>query len=381
MTVLHTVATLHADAGGPSRTVSATCRALALRGTDVHVLTTDWGGREGALPPPDTLVETAFVSARPPVLHARPFRDRALALIETNGVDVVHDHGVWLPTNWASAAAAREAGIPYVLTTRGMLEPWARRHNRWKKTIAWYGYQKRILRDASLLHATADAEAQNLRDLGLQAPIVVAHNGVDVPDAPKTQCSPDGPRTALFLSRIHPKKGLFNLMDAWAAVRPSGWRLLVVGPDENHESDVRTRARANGIADDVSFPGPVADDDKWDLYRSSDLFVLPTFSENFGVVVAEALASGIPAITTTGAPWKDLNDYDCGWWIETGVDPLVTALEDATSRSDAERMAMGRRGRDLIASEYSWEATAHTLADAYAWLTTSASPPSTALYR
>jgi glycosyltransferase involved in cell wall biosynthesis len=369
MTVLHTVASLDADAGGPSRTVSATCAALADHGTEVEILTTDAGGPENAIRPEGDRIRTTFVSSRPPILHARSFRSAAERIIQQRSADLVHDHGVWLPTNWASSRAARWQGVSHVITTRGMLEPWALNHHGWKKKAAWHLYQKSILEQAALLHATAPAEARNLRKLGLDTPIVVAPNGVPIPDSYKRTASDGGVRTALFLSRIHPKKGLLNLMDAWAAVRPEGWRLVIAGPDEGgHREVVADRARKNGIGDTVSFPGSIPDNEKWALYRQSDLFVLPTFSENFGVVIAEALVSGIPAITTVGAPWHDLEEHDCGWWIETGVDPLLNALEDATTRSDDDRLAMGERGRQLIRDTYTWDAVAGTLASAYAWV-------------
>jgi glycosyltransferase involved in cell wall biosynthesis len=180
---------------------------------------------------------------------------------------------------------------------------------------------------------------------------------------------------------VHPKKGLLNLMDAWAEVNPEGWEVVIAGPDEGgHTAEVQARAKHRGIADQVSFPGSIPDAEKWALYRESDLFVLPTFSENFGVVVAEALASGIPAITTNGAPWEVLNTHDCGWWIEIGVEPLVDALLEATTCSDAERLAMGARGRDLVAERFTWDAVADTLTDAYHWVLDGGDPSSDVLW-
>jgi len=370
--VVHTVATLHPDAGGPSRTVSKTCAGLSQRGLDVSLVTTDAGGREAAMVPGDD-VEAVFVESEPFWQRITGFQAAVAAQAEE--VDLVHDHGVWLPTNWASARAARRQGVPLVITTRGMLEPWALDHHGWKKKLAWHAYQKSILEDAALLHATAPSEARNLCKLGLDTPIVVAPNGVPIPDNYKTTPTKGDTRTALFLSRIHPKKGLLNLIDAWAAVRPEGWQLVVAGPDEGgHREVVAARARENGIEDAVSFPGSIPDHKKWTLYRNSDLFVLPTFSENFGVVVAEALVCGIPAITTTGAPWQDLEERECGWWIETGVDPLVDALDDAIHRTDQERLAMGEQGRELVREKYTWEAVAGTLASAYAWVLGDGSP-------
>jgi glycosyltransferase involved in cell wall biosynthesis len=263
-----------------------------------------------------------------------------------------------------------------------MLEPWALNHHGWKKKAAWHLYQKRILRQASLLHATSEMEADNLRALGLDAPIAVIPNGVPLPRTWKASASGDGaadaPRRALFLSRVHPKKGLMPLVDAWADVRPDGWELVIAGPSEGgHRAEVEERVGEHGLEDAVRFTGPIPDADKWDLYRASDLFVLPTFSENFGVVVAEALASGIPAITTTGAPWHELDTHDCGWWIDPGAAPLADALADATSRSDDDRRAMGRRGRALVEDRYSWEHVAAQMAEAYRWLVHDAPRPDT----
>ena len=379
MRVVHTVATLHPDAGGPSRTVSKTCAGLARQGLDVSLVTTDAGGREAAMVPGDE-AETRFVPSDP--FWRRPGRFRNAVAQEARGADLVHDHGVWLLTNRASALAARDAGCPLVLTTRGMLEPWALSHHGWKKTVAWHLYQQRILRQAALLHATSDMEADNLRALDLDAPIAVIPNGVPLPRSWKNGASGDGaadaPRRALFLSRVHPKKGLLPLIDAWANVRPAEWELVIAGPSEGgHRAEVEERVDEHGLGDAVRFTGPIPDADKWDLYRASDLFVLPTFSENFGVVVAEALASGIPAITTTGAPWHELDTHDCGWWIDPGAAPLADALADATSRSDDDRCAMGRRGRALVEDQYSWDHVATQMAKAYRWLLDDAPRPDT----
>jgi len=118
----------------------------------------------------------------------------------------------------------------------------------------------------------------------------------------------------------------------------------------------------------VSFPGPVRGEEKWTLYRESDLFVLPTHSENFGIVVAEALASGVPALTTTGAPWSVLEDENCGWWVAPDEEAVDAALADATSRSESERLAMGRRGRALVEERFSWNPVADAFRRVYAWI-------------
>ena len=373
--VVHTVGSLDPAAGGPSRTVIATCDALSASGLSVEVVTVAAQGGREALQPEAEAVNVTVVPAAPVWTRMWQFYRHVRTRLRQDGNSLVHDHGVWLTTNVASFRAAQAAGLPYVLTPRGMLEPWALQHRRWKKKAAWYAYQHRIVRGAALLHATAWAEAKQLRALGLEAPILVAPNGVSVPTQWKQEPSRGPTRQALFLSRVHPKKGLLNLIEAWAAVRPNNWRLVIAGPDEaNHQSEVAAAAATYGVEEVVSFVGTVPDNDKWALYRASDLFVLPTYSENFGVVVVEALASGLPVITTTGAPWSVLNEHDCGWWIEIGVDPLSQALREATASSDARRLAMGRRGRHLVQERYTWPAIAETMAAAYRWVLDPALP-------
>ena len=251
-----------------------------------------------------------------------------------------------------------------------MLEPWARRHRRWKKTLAWAAFQRRDLHAAAALHATAASEASHLRDLGLRQPIAVIPNGVTVPEDTAAHDNEERglPRRALFLSRLHPKKGLPLLLDAWAAVAPSRWELVIAGPDEGgHLADLEGQVERLGLQG-VHFKGPVPDTEKWDLYRSSDLFVLPTYSENFGVVVAEALAAGVPVLTTTGAPWSDLVDRRCGWWVGPALEPLRDALQVATGASDTERCAMGLRGRALVEEHYAWGSIAEHMLEVYEWL-------------
>lgn len=211
-------------------------------------------------------------------------------------MDIVHDAGLWLPVNHVTASSACGCRVPRVVSPRGMLEPWARGHRATKKNLAWRLYQRRDLEQAALLHATSGQEAEGLRRAGLRNPIAIVANGIDLPNlvGPRPPCSP---RQALFLSRIHPKKGLLDLVRAWATVRPIGWKMTVVGPDEvGHLAEVQDAVREAGVEADFEFLGAIADGAKWPIYYHSDLFVLPTYSENFGLVIGEALASGLPVI-------------------------------------------------------------------------------------
>jgi glycosyltransferase involved in cell wall biosynthesis len=166
------------------------------------------------------------------------------------------------------------------------------------------------------------------------------------------------------------------LLKAWDRVRPDGWTLKLVGPSENgHRGELERQVRRLELEKVVQFSGPVSDEEKWDVYRCADLFVLPTYSENFGIVVAEALAAGVPVIATTGAPWEDLEISDCGWWVEPTERALTTALKEAFALSPRERAAMGRRGRALVENHYSWQGVARRMIEAYQWTLDGGSRP------
>lgn len=283
-------------------------------------------------------------------------------------VRLVHVHGLWLPLHHAAARDARRAGVPLVVSARGMLEPWALAHRRWKKRIAWAVYQRRDLRHAAVLHATSEAEAISIRRLGLKRPVAIVPNGVDIPAVLPMRERGDR-RRALLLSRLHPVKGIPLLIDAWARVRPVGWDLLIAGPDEDgYRATLEALVRAAGLSASITFAGPIADADKWALYRAADLFVLPTHSENFGLVVAEALGAGLPVLTTTGAPWKELETHRCGWWTDVSADAIAEALRAATETSRDDLDAMGARGHALVLDRYGWDDVARQMKAVYEWI-------------
>ena len=180
--------------------------------------------------------------------------------------DILHDNGIWLLHNHRLAALAEKHSIPRVISTRGMLEPWALGHKRLKKKLAWWTYQRRDLQQARCHITTGETEAENLQRLGLGVPIATVPNGVDVAEerlgavgleSQKTVRN-GRTRTALFLGRIYPIKGLPMLIEAWARVRPDGWRLRIAGPDEaGHQRQVERAVSAAGLGEVVSFTGPI----------------------------------------------------------------------------------------------------------------------------
>jgi glycosyltransferase involved in cell wall biosynthesis len=379
--IVFAIADLQPESGGPSRSVSTLAAAVAGLDVEVELLALEYGSGRTAPMVPQRPVQTTLVPCRGAL--ARKFRcspgfEAALRKSCAGKKSVLlHDNGLWLPTNHMAARAARAMRIPFIISPRGMLTPWAMRFHGFKKRLAWLLYQHRDLQSAQALHATSRQEAGEFRALGLTQPIAVIPNGVDTPfQKSETRNQKSEIRTVLFLSRIHPKKGLLDLVEAWNLVRPTGWRMLIAGGDENgHLTEVKTEIKKQKLENSFEFVGEVTDDKKWDFYRSADLFVLPTKSENFGIVIAEALACGLPVITTRGTPWEELWQRQCGWWVEIGAKPLADALDEAMRLPDEERRAMGLRGRKLVEENYTWAAAAKKMVAVYRWMLVSGSKP------
>lgn len=290
------------------------------------------------------------------------------SLCEQKHIDLIHLHGMWCPFLAVAALVAKRKDIPLVISPHGCLEPWALGFKRYKKLLAMKIYQAPILRSASMFIATADQEANSIRRVGLRQPVAIIPNGVDVSVTLHRDANKEI-RTILFLSRIHPIKGLFDLVEAWAIVRQSGWRLVIAGSDEaGHRAQVEALIRTKGLEDDFEFVGFVDGTRKQDCFDRADIFVLPTYSENFGIAIAEALSNELPVITTTGAPWQDLLDYDCGWWVEPGVPGISSALETAFECKPDKLKQMGKRGRQLVIEKYSWEKIGYAALNVSNWL-------------
>ncbi len=174
---------------------------------------------------------------------------------------------------------------------------------------------------------------------------------------------------------MHPKKGVMELVEALRLCDSAleTWEVELVYTvngdfEREYESNVKARVKELGFEDNFIFTGALDDTEKWNAYARSDLFVLPTYSENFGIAIAEALFAELPVITTKGAPWAGLEKNQCGWWIDIGIEPLAKALDMAMSLDDATRREMGARGREWMKRDFDWNAIGRKMKAAYEWL-------------
>ena len=371
--VLHEAESLHPSLGGPSRTVTKLADALAaFDNIDITLITQSLKGEITVPTNNKSVIKKVFESrSRFKMRLGLPMKIGLNKLTKNYHPDIIHSHGLWQPANHWTVNLAKKYKIPLLIHTRGMLEPWAVNHRSIKKRLALSFYQQGDLNYSSALIATSPKEYENLRLLGYRQPIAIIPNGVDFDDSnifnegKKSSCER---KIALFLSRIYPVKGVINLIKAWAIIQPTKWQLHIAGPDEGgHLSEVLSLIRDLKLNESIKYIGEVDDRQKINAYQNADLFILPTFSENFGLVIAEALTYGLPVITTKGAPWSDLETFNCGWWIDIGIDPLAKAMKTAMSLSDQERKIMGENGRNYV-KRFNWEQIAKNTLELYMWI-------------
>lgn len=363
--------------GGPPASVLGLCQALQRAGVDVEVVTTTANGRDSLTPSPpggecydgvpvryaDRAFPRRFFGAR----VRGPLTD-ALAR-----ADVCHIHGIWNVPEWWASHLSRAAGVPYVVSPRGMLQPQAAQRGRWRKAAAYALLERRNLKGASLLHATSEQEAGAIRALDLGVPIAVLPNGVDLHEprgaARGYRASlgiPAGAFLVLFLGRLHRIKRLDLLADAFADVRTThpAVHLVLAGPDE-HGLVPNLLRRLSGDADHVHAIGDIHGADKWALLKDADVMVQCSDSESFGLAVVESLASGVPVIVTRTCPWSEIEARDCGFWVEQSAPAIAAAIRTLVD-DPLRRGRMGDHGAQMAGDHYAWDAIAPQMARLYA---------------
>lgn len=381
ITAIHVLAGIDPRFGGPTYSVPRLSAALREVGVASTLLSTFSADAAPISYPHIHAYPHDFV--RVPILRGLRFSKglQSALFAAANAAprpSIVHSHGLWLlPNVWAGHAAAQH-GQALIVSPRGMLAPAALAFSSLKKRLFWQLLQRRAYQAAACYHATSDQEAKDIRAFGITAPIAIIGNGVDLPEfqAPPPLIA-HAPKTILALGRIHPIKGLDTLIRAWEKVareRPN-WRLVICGPDELAYGQVLHGLIAQLRCPRVEIRGPAFDDDKWATLQSAQLFVSASQSENFGLSIAEALGSGVPAIVSKGAPWASMQEQGAGWWIDHGVAPLVAALTLATGLNDMQRRAMGERAQRWIKADFSWRSKAQAMQMLYAWSLAQADAP------
>jgi glycosyltransferase involved in cell wall biosynthesis len=363
--IIHVIPAISNESSGPSYSVVRLCDSLITEGNNITLAALDWVSMNS---PPSFLKAFPLGWGIRKIGNSPAMKQWLNQQAQLHKVSIIHNHSLWMMPNVYPGQVAQQYGIPYIVSPRGTLSEWAMQSGSWIKKVFWPLIQKPALTSVTCFHATAESEYEDIRRMGFKQPVAIIPNGIDIPDFPPKKIQ--NSRTLLFLGRIHPVKGLDMLLPAWKTIqnRFPDWRLQIVGPD-NGGYLVKMQQLAEKLElKRVEFSGALHGLEKWQAYRNADLFILPTYSENFGMSVAEALAAGTPAIVTKGAPWAGLEKQHAGWWIETHIDAIVNCLDHALSQPPSSLQTMGENGKKWMQAEYSWAGIAQKMTTTYQWL-------------
>lgn len=373
--VLNIVSSIDNPAAGTTYSVLSLCAATTQAGYPTELICLRALQEREAVRPPASFPIKEFEVSRHlgPIGCRLGYSTEFFKYFKSNPAVLMHLHGLWMLPNIIPGLIAIRQNKPYIISPHGMLGKEALRFSRRKKGLMLALGQRKVLENASCLRATAPSEVDEMRAFGLRQPIALLPNGIDLPTGtwPKS-----GQKYLLSLGRVHPKKGLSNLVKAWAQQADAfpDWTLRIVGPDEvGHKAQLQ-RLVAQMAVRRITIEEPVFGDAKWSLMAGAGLFVLPTLNENFANTVPESLVVGVPVISSKGAPWAGLEMNRCGWWVNGDVSTLSATLAQAMALSVEQREAMGLRGRDWMIRDFAWPGIGERLAAVYGWMLGKAGP-------
>jgi len=354
-------------------------RAVAALGHEVTILTTDRELAPG---------ETARLPALAAPAAVEVYRQHAPAMFATSlplmraldaaipRADIVHLHSLYLFHTWATARLCRRHGVPYLLRPHGTLDPFLWKRHRARKAVIEALFQNRVLRHAAALHYTAEDEMRLAEPYAQGARGIVVPNGLDLEQyatlPPAGTFRAKHPETGerrivLFLSRLNFKKGLDILVPAFAraAKRHPDLHLVIAGPDDGMQARTESWIAAEGIGERVTFTGMLGHEAKLAAFRDAAMFVLPSYSENFGLAIVEAMACGVPvAISDRVNIWREIEQEGAGLVGAPDIDTVTRQIETLAG-DPASAVRMGSQGRALAAGRFSWAMIARQLETVY----------------
>ncbi|WP_204343862.1 glycosyltransferase [Psychroserpens algicola] len=367
MKVLQVISGMSLKSGGPTTCTYNLLKGLQDTSMAVDLLTFD------AVENDKIISREAFMKILPPPKKPRFSYSKALKLWleEHNDYDLYHTNALWQYPAHAAAVFAQKHNKPYIISPHGMLYPEGLNTSKWFKKVALLLFQKKDLKKATAFHATSHREMKYLRAFGLQQPIAVIPNAIDVNtiQTASTHKKSD-PIKIGFLGRLAPIKNLEVLFEAWHASEALTRQaeLVIIGDGEEHYMEhLRTVITKKNI-ENITFTGFLSGEAQEKVMQQLSYLILPSKSENFGMVVPEALARQIPVIASKGTPWEELKTHSCGWWIDNDLETLSTTINEALRLDETQRLEMGKNGRALVEEKYSVDAVSAMMYEFYQWL-------------
>ena len=374
MKVAHLLASVSRANGGIAESVRRLTQSLHATGqapVSVYSLADRFTDQD--LPAWLPLQPRCFSVAGPRALGYAPELRATLARADA---DVMHLAGLWMYPSLAHLQCFRQTNQPYVLSPHGMLDPWAVRQSAWKKRLAARLFEREHLQRAACLHALCPSEAEAIRAYGLTNPICILPNGMDLPDLAEPAAPPSWVgqfpahrRVLLFLGRLHPKKGLRPLLQAWSQLPQQDWQLVIAGWDQGgHRAELEAMARVQPRPDSITFCGPLHGPAKAAAYRAASAFILPSFSEGLPMTILEAWAYARPVLMTAACNLPEGFNSGSALEITTDHAMLAQSLAQFLARDPAALADMGQRGRALVRDQFSWTRIAAGMLEVYQWI-------------
>ncbi len=382
--VLHVYRSLSSKQGGPPAMVARLCERLGAHGNRVELCVADHQDElDSAVPLDRSVVEVHAVAASPPRGLGRyflPMEFRRTLESLADSADVVHSHGLWGPANQLAAKAARRTGSPHVISLHNMLDRHSLAQKRLKKWVGAILFGRRNLAESACLHALTEKECRDARQYGTRRPVAVIPNAIDVKDPSERPSVEEaqrqwpelvGRKTLLFLARLHPVKGLANLVPAWCRVATDhpDWQLVLAGPDEvGLRATLERCVQKAGVEEQTHFTGGVHGLQKQSLMVLADGFCLSSFTEGLSMSILEALSVGIPVLLTSTCYFEDARRAEAGMVVEPTLESIEVGLREFMTLDDQKRKQMGGNGMQLVRDKYSWPAVVSQFEEVYDWV-------------
>ncbi len=369
MKILQSISSMGVNAGGPTTCTFNLLKGLRGLGVETHLLTFDVSSSD------DKLIANSpeFMRIIEPPKYPRFGYKKEWKewLKQHTDYDLYHANALWQYPAHATIKAAILNNKPSIISTHGMLYPEGLKKSKWVKKVSLFLYQNKDLKNATAFHATSEKEKEYIREFGLVQPIAVIPNAIDTSNFGLPNFEPKtGKRKVGFMGRLCPIKNIESLIEAWAIAAPitNHHELVIMGDgDSGYKEQLVKLAQDLGVTN-VKYTGFVTGKVQDKLLSELSYLVLPSLSENFGMVVPEALWKGIPVIASKGTPWEELETQRCGWWTNNDSSSLAQALQIALQIEETERIAMGKRGNELIAEKYTLNAVGQMMKAFYEWV-------------
>jgi glycosyltransferase involved in cell wall biosynthesis len=365
MKILHTISGLDINSGGPSTCTYTLLKGLQNSTIRADILTLD--SKKNAIVGNDSFINLVANDVKTFFLYSQNFKNY---LQQHNDYDLYHINGLWTYPVHATAKYARQHNKPYIITPHGMLYSNALQFSAWKKKLALSAFQQNDLKQAICLHATSLSEIRHIRDFGLTNPIALIPNCLNINSTVDIRNTENRIKRFGFVGRINRIKNIDILLKSWAKLSNlmTDVELVIIGSgDSDYEKELQQYVQDNTLKN-ITFYGFLTGNELATTIYSLDFLILPSQSENFGMVVPEALIKGIPVIASKGTPWEELNTHGCGWWVDNDVETLATTIQKAVETPENIRIEMGKRGQELVKNNYSVEVVAAKMIRLYQWI-------------